>query len=273
MTDTSYERPCRDRSVRRERRIKDENRPKIYRWINIDLLITQVFICVVIVSVTLAVKAVGGEPFSQIKSQYVRFLSNPRLSSSIQSRMKEVPVIGRLTEKYKELKNKKLNESMGGEDVKTAIEAEPRIAPEGNSFAPAALPVSLSSPIKGELTVTSTFGYRADPIDGTFGFHTGTDIKSPAGTKIYAAYDGVVTEARKSDSWGCCVTIRHGLNINTFYAHCSELLVSAGTNVRKGEAIAKVGSTGKSTGPHLHFEIWVDGIKTDPRWNIAGIGK
>jgi murein DD-endopeptidase MepM/ murein hydrolase activator NlpD len=114
--------------------------------------------------------------------------------------------------------------------------------------------------------VTSEFGYRIDPINGGDDNHTGIDIKMPLGTNIMAVKDGTVTKVVYSDSgYGNRVIIDHGDGLETLYAHCSRILVEEGQEVKQGDVIAKVGSSGKSTGPHLHFEVRVDGKAVNPR--------
>ncbi len=121
-------------------------------------------------------------------------------------------------------------------------------------------------PVNG--TITSGFGYRSDPFIGEERFHGGLDIAAAEGTPVLAADDGVVTVANGTDSWGggygFHVMIDHGSGYETLYGHCSSICVFYGQSVRKGEVIAYVGSTGNSTGDHLHFEIRENGQKTDP---------
>jgi murein DD-endopeptidase MepM/ murein hydrolase activator NlpD len=116
--------------------------------------------------------------------------------------------------------------------------------------------------------VSSPYGYRIHPISGEKSYHTGVDIAVAQGTAISAATDGVVTTAQASGGYGLLVEIRSegagGAVIITRYAHCSELLVAAGQSVAAGDVIAKVGSTGDSTGPHLHFEVLKDGRYINP---------
>ena len=116
--------------------------------------------------------------------------------------------------------------------------------------------------------VTSYYGYRVHPISGEKNYHKAVDIGMPQGTEILAGHDGVVTQAGEAGSYGLIVvlegTMEDGKTLTTKYAHCSELLVSAGQEVKQGEVIAKVGSTGDSTGPHLHLEVLVDGQYLNP---------
>lgn len=115
--------------------------------------------------------------------------------------------------------------------------------------------------------VTSEFGYRVDPVTGKKGaFHAGVDIGYPAGTVISAVKEGTVTAANYYTSgYGYHVIIDHGNSYKTLYGHCSTLLVNVGDKVTKGQAVAKVGSTGKSTGPHLHLNVYVNGETQNPR--------
>ena len=116
--------------------------------------------------------------------------------------------------------------------------------------------------------VTSYYGYRVHPISGGKNYHTGVDIGMPQGTEILAGHDGTVTLAGEAGGYGLCVAIEgeayEGRSLTTKYGHCSQILVSAGQEVRAGDVIAKVGSTGNSTGPHLHLEVLVDGQYMNP---------
>ena len=114
--------------------------------------------------------------------------------------------------------------------------------------------------------VTSEFGYRSDPFTGQTKGHTGIDIAVPTGTPVRAALPGVVTTAAyNAGGYGYYVMIDHGNGMVTLYAHNSKLLVRAGDTVETGDIVSLSGSTGRSTGPHLHFEVRVDGQRVNPR--------
>ncbi len=114
-------------------------------------------------------------------------------------------------------------------------------------------------------TITSYFGNRKDPINGKPSNHGALDIYAPIGSTIYATNNGtVVTSLKSSGSYGNYIMIDHGGNVFSLYAHCSQLLVSEGTYVTKGTPIAKVGVTGRVTGPHLHFEMRNGKTRVDP---------
>ncbi len=120
-------------------------------------------------------------------------------------------------------------------------------------------------------TVTSLFDYRVNPVTGRYVFHTGIDLGAPSGANIYAMKAGTVVSAAYDSGYGNFVIIEHSDGIRTLYAHCSKLLVSAGDSVEMGEVIALVGSTGNSTGPHLHLEFRIGNVRYDPEWVIGGI--
>ncbi len=121
-----------------------------------------------------------------------------------------------------------------------------------------------SSPVVAAYN-SSSYGWRIDPFKGVRAFHEGLDFMAAEGAPIYAAAGGIVTTARQSPDYGKIVMIDHGSGLETRYAHASKLLVRAGDRVEKGQKIAEVGSTGRSTGPHLHYEIRLAGNPLDPR--------
>lgn len=122
-------------------------------------------------------------------------------------------------------------------------------------------------PLPQNYTITSLFGYREDPFTGEISYHGGTDIAAPGGTPILAAADGTVSIANGTDSWGGSygyhVKIGHADSFETLYAHCSSICVTEGQQVKQGEVIAYVGTTGSSTGNHLHFEVRQDGERVN----------
>jgi len=119
-------------------------------------------------------------------------------------------------------------------------------------------------PVPGSHRITSPYGYRIHPVYKSRKFHSGIDVGAGYGLDIIAGGDGIVTLATTNGGYGKCIIINHGSGFATLYGHCSTLLVAQGDKVTKGQTIAKVGSTGVSTGPHLHFEVRVNGATTDP---------
>lgn len=111
---------------------------------------------------------------------------------------------------------------------------------------------------------TSNFGVRSDPFRGTAAMHAGVDIPGPVGTPVYATADGIVDRAERSGGYGNLVEVNHGKGIQTRYGHLSKILVAPMTRVKRGQLIALMGSTGRSTGPHLHYEVRIDGHAVNP---------
>lgn len=128
------------------------------------------------------------------------------------------------------------------------------------------LPETLDAPVSGGYT--SGYGWREHPVDGGDNFHHGVDISSPEGTEIHAFADGVVDVVGEGESYGKYIQVKHSDTVKTLYAHCSKLLKAEGEEVKMGDVIALVGSTGNVTGPHLHFEVKVNGLWHDPTYYL-----
>ncbi|MBQ7118216.1 MAG: M23 family metallopeptidase [Clostridia bacterium] len=147
----------------------------------------------------------------------------------------------------------------GGRDI------EYKSAAESTSFAPVFSTAKILPPIENG-RYTSYFGYRINPISGEYGFHSGLDIAAPERTRIRAAFNGTVLKTGVDSQAGNYIYLLHDDGFVTFYCHCSEIMAEKDSVVRQGETIALVGSTGYSTGPHLHFEVRKDGIRYNPMW-------
>ncbi|MCW3835851.1 M23 family metallopeptidase [Sphingomonas canadensis] len=115
-----------------------------------------------------------------------------------------------------------------------------------------------------DVKFTSTYGVRSDPFRGSAAMHAGVDIPGPIGTPIYATADGVVSRAGRAGGYGNLVELNHGKGIQTRYGHLSKILVAENTRVKRGQLIGLMGSTGRSTGSHLHYEVRVDGRAVNP---------
>jgi murein DD-endopeptidase MepM/ murein hydrolase activator NlpD len=117
-------------------------------------------------------------------------------------------------------------------------------------------------PVIGHLT--GTFGERMDPFSGEGAFHTGVDISSQYGDTVHASADGVVIEADERAGYGRLVVVDHGFGLTTYYGHLSSFTVHAGQQVRRGDTIGDVGVSGRSTGPHVHYEVRINGAPVNP---------
>ncbi len=143
------------------------------------------------------------------------------------------------------------------------LEAEDQPPPAVDAGVPLA-PLRMLQPPVEPLIVTSFFGLRRDPFDGRSRFHFGLDLDGPAGCAVVAAAGGTIASAGWAGGHGMRVEIDHGDGVITGYSHLSAVLVRRGDAVFAGDAIGLLGSTGRSTGPHLHFELWRDGEAEDP---------
>lgn len=124
---------------------------------------------------------------------------------------------------------------------------------------PSVMPINVK-----DYTISSGYGYRRDPVYGTAKFHEGLDFAAATGTPVFATADAVVEVAERKDAYGNCIDLDHGYNYLTRYAHLSQILVKPGQHVKRGEMIGKVGSTGKSSGSHLHYEVRFKGEPQNP---------
>jgi murein DD-endopeptidase MepM/ murein hydrolase activator NlpD len=131
-----------------------------------------------------------------------------------------------------------------------------------------ALMIPNSAPVQAP--VGSGFGFRTDPFSGRSALHTGLDFPVDTGTPVLAAAGGMVLLTESHPAYGNMVEIDHGNGLVTRYAHNARMLVKVGDIVRRGQQVAEVGNTGRSTGPHLHFEVLVDGVPQDPAKFLAG---
>ena len=124
---------------------------------------------------------------------------------------------------------------------------------------PLAMPVSSASFDK-----SSGFGARVDPFTGRFAFHPGIDFAGPWGSVVKATAPGTVVAAGYRGGYGNMVEIDHGYGIHTRYGHLSSIMVRVGSKIGKGAGLGRVGSTGRSTGPHVHYEVWYDNVVKNP---------
>jgi hypothetical protein len=121
-----------------------------------------------------------------------------------------------------------------------------------------------------KLSLTSNFGVRSDPFNRSARMHKGIDIPGPIGTPIHATADGIISRAGWASGYGNLVQISHGSGMETRYGHMSKLLVAENSYVKRGQVIGLMGSTGRSTGSHLHYEVRVDGAAINPLPFVAG---
>ncbi len=162
-----------------------------------------------------------------------------------------IAVFGSGKEESKEVSGELIGAELPAENVSDLLEAQD--LPESAAGEQPTLSFDYAIPISG--TETSPFGWREHPVTGKEAFHYGVDLAADEGTDICCFADGTVGVVGDSVELGKYLTVNHADGFSTLYGHCSAVTVSSGTTVRKGQAIARVGSTGNATGPHLHFEV------------------
>ncbi|MDD6735045.1 MAG: peptidoglycan DD-metalloendopeptidase family protein [Clostridiales bacterium] len=206
-----------------------------------------------------AKKVVENEKNEQIEARQILESKQSAIESKKAEKEK---IISALSSDINELKRQEAEAEKAEKQLQAQINAALKAASQKN--------VTYSGngkfgfPLTSYTKVTSPFGWRIHPITNTKKFHSGIDYSAPYGTTILAAEDGVVLTSGWNSGYGYCVTVNHGGGYVTLYGHCSSLLVSAGQSVKRGQAIARVGSTGNSTGNHLHFEVRSGGSAVNP---------
>lgn len=251
---------------KRIRPAKDNDKEKDFHS---PVIILQFFICAIIVAVLFLSGQFGGAFGEEMKQKLSFYINHNSTSEEISSVMSffgglfdgdGLAVFGSSVTDVVTQGNAPKNDialPSGGEDL------EHFEAAEKTSFAPYKITDKMLSPIENG-RYTSYFGYRTNPITGKWSFHTGLDIAAPEGTKIRCALPGTVTRIDEDSRAGKYIFITHSDGFQTFYCHCSEIVAEVGMKLNKGETIALVGSTGWSTGPHLHFEVRKDNIRLNP---------
>lgn len=234
----------------------------------------QFLICAIIFGVCFGLKSTNSDIISTLKDEYFDKLNENLIADEIEEASKSQKTAKNkseettaVTETQKPTKETTVDSTLsaeikaeGGADV--SIDSVNDI-PSNVSVNGYTLNQKMILPVQGE--TTSEFGVRIHPIDGDLRFHAGTDIAAPTGTPIYAAFDGTVIES-EYDKWnGYHIKLQHDNDIMTVYCHCEKLNVKKGEVVRAGEIIGTVGSTGSSTGAHLHFELRINNVSYDPR--------
>lgn len=179
------------------------------------------------------------------KGQRLAGLDNEQRYRSL-SHLTDADLVTRLTRRMDLLDRQLYAQSLSFDQLRNSAGKEK----DKLAHIPSVLPINIS-----DYTVSSGYGYRRDPVYGSSKFHEGLDFAADTGTPVFATADGRVDAADRRGGYGNCVDIAHGYNYLTRYAHLSEILVKPGQQVKRGEIIGRVGSSGKSTGPHLHYEV------------------
>lgn len=290
--DNEYRLPMSPRTERDEYRnrfsfpddvnVKKQNVQKNKTDYLIKIILLQCVLCILIAGGVFAASKLGLSAFNDMKNDFNNIMKNDMSVSDVAEDIKDAAQIVMAhpdeTEKTDEKKiipsqdsmvniyeviSDDTGESVAVGEIVTDGSGGGDMAASGSSFAPYFVSVDAVMPVKNA-RLTSPFGYRVNPVSGNYGFHTGIDLAVPEGTPISASFYGEIVKTGESDVWGKYVLMRHSDAFETYYCHMSEIYVEEGAVIRQGETIGLVGSTGWSTGPHLHFEVRIDGVRVDP---------
>lgn len=226
----------------------------------------QMVLCILLTGILVALYFTLPEAFGRLKEAYLAMQSQSitrEEATAWWEKVKDVMSHG----VGEDLMEKSLKEAgAGGADVPMADGL--KLPGKNMSFSPVFVTTQAYLPVNG--TVSSAFGARVHPVTGEAGYHTGLDIAAKKGTRIAAAYYGTVCDISEDAVSGKYIILDHGNGFKTFYCHCSEILAEKGAHVRAGETIAFVGDTGQVTGPHLHFEVRLNGVRYNPAFVLEG---
>ena len=220
-----------------------EERPK--RTVHLSVVAVQSIACCVVVLLVLLLRVAGGESYGVVRRQFQQMLARNEWATAVAWLWQDRPL--------------EQIENSANEDVKADdFTAEEPAQLTGSAAVMTAWPPLVSG------TLTSAYGERIHPINGQEEFHNGVDIAAPQGAALAAMYDGEVTEVGENDSIGRFVRLRHNGGIEVLYGHCESIVAQQGEAVKAGDTVALVGSTGVSTGNHVHLSVKVDGKACDP---------
>lgn len=220
-----------------------------------SVMIVQLVVCIFAVVSVFLIGRLSPQTFEFIRDEYNRIMSVDMDAKEIASSAKKVIERAEATDEGQTAE--KSTERKNVNTVKSAADGE---VMEVMSFFKSDEEITV--PVHGE--ITSEYGNRTNPVSGEYLMHSGVDIAASQGTEIRAAYSGIVSEVGSNSVGGNYISLVHKDGSETLYCHCSKIIAEKGDVIRAGETIALVGSTGRSTGPHLHFEITVDGKTENP---------
>ena len=241
----------------------------------VRLLLLQSFLSLMIVSGVFLASKISPNLFAEMKEDYIRIMQTDMSAGEIADKLKEAaefvfkPVNFAQTAMSEnimttyEVTSDETGEKIAVGEIINGSGGDDADSAKGTSFDDYFVNANPVMPVNNA-RITSRFGYRTHPITGKNGFHTGLDLAAAEGTSVSAVYFGKVIKTGEDDSWGKYVIVEHSDGFETFYCHLSEIYAQKGAVIRQGETVGLVGSTGMSTGPHLHFEVRINGVRVNP---------
>ena len=226
-------------------REKQNEKEKRHTALHLSVVAVQSIACCVVVLLALLLRMAGGDAYQSLRQSFQQALARNEWVSAVARMWDGDPI------------------EQAKKAVETDVKEDSFTDENGAWLVGSSAAVSAMAPLESG-TLTSDYGERIHPINGTEEFHTGVDIAAPMGSALLASYDGEVTEVGENDNLGKFIRLRHGDGIEILYGHCEEIVAKQGDVVQAGEQVAKVGSTGVSTGSHVHIRVSVDGTVCDP---------
>lgn len=225
----------------------------------IKVLVIQAIAVIIILGVLALVKKVSPIEYNKLSKQYVDIAGNDLDS-------KKTKQVWNKIKAFFVDENNNISDSDKGSGGKDE-DANGNVYPDNCSASKYIISGDICRPASGE--ISSPFGFRINPVSEKLSFHTGVDIANKEGTAVKSAYYGLVERTGSDDVYGNYIYINHGNSIKTFYAHLKSVNVTVGDVVSGGALIGRMGSTGWSTGPHLHFSIIIDNIYYNPAFILS----
>lgn len=226
-------------------REKKQEQEKRHPALHLSVMAVQSIACCVAVLLALLLRMAGGDAYQSLRQSFQKGLARNEWVTAMAVLWDGDPLEKTEAEKAADVKGETFTENKPAQltGLSVAVEA--------------------MAPLESG-TLTSGYGQRIHPINGTEEFHSGVDVAAPLGTDLVAAYDGEVVEVGENEQLGKFIRLSHGNGIEILYGHCQEVVAMQGTVVEAGERVALVGSTGVSTGSHVHIRVSVDGTACDP---------
>lgn len=226
-------------------REKKHEKEKRHTALHLSVVAVQSIACCVAVLLVMLLRVAGGDAYHSLRQSFQRALARNEWVSAIAFLWDGDPL------------------EKAEQEEENVVKEEDFTAEEPAQLTGLLGTVEALAPLASGV-LTSGYGERIHPLDGTQEFHTGVDIAAPLGAALLAVYDGTVTEVGEDSRLGKYVRLSHGGGIEILYGHCQEIVVVSGASVRAGERVALVGSTGVSTGSHVHIRVDLDGAHCDP---------
>lgn len=230
------------------------------------LVVTQSVVCVLLLAFSFALRLIGGDLYKWERGQYIAAFEDKTTVKEVVKQLSEAVSSSERSETETDETTVEKETQSDAYDLMSEDDSSACIIDFSQVQTLSSVKMAKNNMIMPltKCRITSEYGYRVNPVSGVYRLHSGVDLGADSGEDIYAVLGGTVVRSDYASDYGNYVMIDHGDGLCTLYAHCSQRLVEVGDEVEQGDAIALVGSTGASTGPHLHFEVRVNNERINP---------